>query len=149
VSKKWDNRMLQLAQHIAGWSKDYSTQVGSVIAQGNRVVGLGYNGPARGVKDSRAKLSREVRLAITIHGEANALAMAGDKAQGATLYVWPLPPCSTCAALAIQAGIRRIVAQPPSPALARRWEPSLRLARAMLAEAGVALELLSPEITDV
>ena len=143
MSKKWDCRMLALAKHIAGWSKDPSTKVGSVLANGNRIYGLGYNGPARGVKDKRSRLmNREVRLAMTVHSEANTLRMAGDKAKGATLYTWPLPPCSRCASLAIQAGVRRVVSPTPSPDLAARWGESLRLARAMLREAGVKVESL-------
>lgn len=143
MSKKWDLRMLALCQHVAGWSKDPSTKVGSVLAKGNMVVGLGFNGPARGVKDKRSRLmNREVRLALTEHSEANTLAMAGDRARGATLYTWPLGPCSHCASLAIQAGVRRVVSPTPNPDLTARWGASLRLARAMLREAGVKVEVM-------
>jgi dCMP deaminase len=41
---KWDRRWLELAQHVSSWSKDPSTKVGSVIAQGKQLVSLGYNG---------------------------------------------------------------------------------------------------------
>jgi deoxycytidylate deaminase len=36
VLDKWDSRFLSLAKYISTWSKDPSTQVGAVIARGNR-----------------------------------------------------------------------------------------------------------------
>ena len=49
----WDHRFLGLAQFIAGWSKDPSTQVGSVIADRmRRVVATGFNGLPSGVEDT-------------------------------------------------------------------------------------------------
>ena len=143
MSKKWDRRLLLLAGYIAGWSKDPSTKVGAVLAHGNRICGMGYNGLPMGVKDKRSRLmNRALRYATTVHAEANALQMAGDRARGATLYTWPLPPCSGCASLAIQAGVQRVVSPTPSPDLAARWGASLRLARAMLREAGVRVEVM-------
>lgn len=48
----WPQRFLELAQLVASWSKDPSTQVGAVIVDANRrVVSLGYNGPPRGTSD--------------------------------------------------------------------------------------------------
>jgi len=51
---KWSNRFLQLAALVATWSKDPSTQVGSVIADDkNRVLSVGFNGFPRKVLDSK------------------------------------------------------------------------------------------------
>ncbi|TSA39543.1 CMP deaminase [archaeon] len=52
---KWDQRFLELARVVAGWSKDRSTQVGCVIvsATGN-VLSTGFNGFPRGCYDSAA-----------------------------------------------------------------------------------------------
>lgn len=142
MSKKWDRRFILLAKHVAGWSKD-RTQVGAVLAKGNRLIGCAFNGFPPGIKDTPSRLDRRlVKLAMTIHGEANVLQMAGDRARGATLYTWPLPPCSHCASLAIQAGVQRVVSPTPSPDLAARWGASLRLARDMLLEAGVVVVTL-------
>jgi len=44
IDIKWALRFLGLASYISKWSKDPSTKVGAVIAQGNRIVSLGYNG---------------------------------------------------------------------------------------------------------
>ncbi|MGL5290931.1 MAG: dCMP deaminase family protein, partial [Vibrionaceae bacterium] len=35
MSSKWNIRFYQMAQLVASWSKDPSTQVGAVIAKGN------------------------------------------------------------------------------------------------------------------
>lgn len=143
MKKHWDRRFMELARHIAGWSKDPSTKVGAVLAHGNRVAGLGFNGLPAGIQDKRSRLmNRALRYAMTVHAESNCLAMAGDRARGATLYTWPLPPCSSCASLAIQAGVQRVVSPTPSHDLAARWGASLRLARAMLREAGVRVETM-------
>ncbi|MEK7625362.1 MAG: cytidine deaminase, partial [Patescibacteria group bacterium] len=48
----WDECFMRMAHVIADRSKDPSTQAGSCIAdEDNIVVGLGYNGFPRGIKD--------------------------------------------------------------------------------------------------
>jgi len=142
---KWDQRFLQLAQHISGWSKDPSTKVGAVlVGMDHLVVGLGYNGFPRGVVDNDDRLSnRDTKYQFVVHAEANAILMAGDKAKGATLYVYPafaLPPiCSECAKLVIQSGIKEIVGYEPDPNDPRvqRWKQSIGVSEIMCREAGV------------
>lgn len=135
----WDDRFLALAQHIASWSKDPSTQVGAVVVDSHRrLVGAGYNGLPRGVTD-HTDLPRDEKLRRTIHAEANALLFSA-KTEGCTLYVTH-PPCSSCAATAIQAGITRIVAPMPAPEFASRWAESCATTALMLAQAGVDYEL--------
>ena len=142
MSKKWDRRLVTLAMHVAGWSKD-TTQVGAVLARGNVVIQVAFNGFAPGIRAKRSRLRhRDTKLAMILHAEQNAVVRAGSRARGATLYTWPLPPCSHCAALAIQAGVRRVVAPTPPPDLAQRWGASLKLAQAMFREAGVRVEML-------
>lgn len=137
----WDRRLMALAQHVAGWSKDPSTKVGAVIADHhNRILGVGYNGFARSIEDSPDRLDdRETKLALTIHAEANALLNSTGSVEGATLYCWPLPPCSACASLLVQRGIRRVVAPELSGKLLERWGASCVLALEVLLEAGVEL----------
>lgn len=144
-SLKWDLRFLELARHVSGWSKDPSTKVGAVIVNDeNIVVGLGYNGFPRGVSDAEDRLNdRPVKYAFTVHAELNALFMAGPRAKGATLYVYPtfLPPnvCQECCKAVIQAGIRNIVYYevPYDEALRARWKDSIAQAQQMCDEAGV------------
>ena len=135
----WDARFLALAKHIAEWSKDPSTKVGAVVVDDHRrLVGAGYNGLPRGVTD-HPDLPRDEKLRRTIHAEANALLFSA-RTEGCTLYVTH-PPCSSCAATAIQAGITRIVAITPAPEFAERWAESCKSTEAMLAEAGIEYEL--------
>ena len=146
MSHKWDRRFLALAEHVAGWSKDPSTKVGAVLVDNqNIVVGLGYNGFPRGVEDSDERLNnRDLKLKLVVHAEVNAILMAGEKARGATLYVWPafgVPSiCNDCAKVVIQAGVAEVVSDNPSQEnaeRAKRWGDSLTLAKVMCTEAGV------------
>lgn len=134
----WDRRFLSLAEFIAGWSKDPSTKVGCVIAdRHNRIVSVGYNGLPAGVADSADRLSnRELKYALVVHAEVNAILFAGS-VRGCTLYVWPLPPCSHCAAKILQAGISRVVSVAPDADQATRWAESNRLALELFKEVGV------------
>ena len=51
----WDKRFLELAFHIAGWSKDPSTKVGCVIVGEDREIrSTGFNGFPRGIDDDEA-----------------------------------------------------------------------------------------------
>jgi dCMP deaminase len=134
-----------LAKYYSTASKDPSTKVGAVLVNSrNRVVGLGYNGFPAGVEDTEERLNtREVKYELVVHGEMNAILEAGDKARGATLYVYPsfqLPPiCANCAKHAIQAGIAAIVGFNPNEndERVKRWATSIAHARTMFQEAGI------------
>ena len=140
---KWDARFLEMASLVATWSKDPSTKVGAVIVDGKqRVVSQGFNGFPRGVQD-RVDVSRETKLARTIHAEANALLYAQRDLSGCSLYV-TRPPCSNCAALIIQSGIARVVYEAPDPEFMLRWHASIGESLAMFSEAGI--EVLSIEV---
>ena len=107
----WTARFMDLARHIAGWSKD-STQVGAVAVGPNReVLATGYNGPPRGVEDRPERFVRPEKYRFASHAEQNAVAHAarhGVSLDGATVYVTHYP-CSTCARLLIQSGISAVV----------------------------------------
>ena len=48
----WKERFIELAKHVAGWSKDKSTGVGAIIVDDDkRVVSMGYNGFPAGCDD--------------------------------------------------------------------------------------------------
>lgn len=138
---KWDTRYLDLAMHVAGWSKDPSTKTGCVIVRPDRTVAaMGYNGFPRGVEDRAERLNdRPTKYGMVVHAEANAILSAHHSVAGCTAYVWPWPPCSNCAALVIQAGIVRVVAPHPTAAQRERWGDSFALMQTMFTEAGVVL----------
>ena len=138
----WDGRFLGLAAHIAGWSKDPSTQVGCVIVGPDREVrSTGFNGLPRGIADTRERLEdRERKYPLICHAEENAImhaARIGISLKGCTVYVtWP--PCTRCARSLIQAGVSEVV-YPASAKVPERWAEDFTLASEMLAEAGVTL----------
>jgi dCMP deaminase len=140
---KWDMRFIKLAEHIAGWSKDPSTKVGAVIIDhNNRIVSLGFNGFAKGVKDESLE-NRNLKYAKMLHSECNAILFANRDLSGCTIYVWPLPPCSQCMSMIIQSGISRVVTVKPEGALGKRWEESNKISLRIGEEANVQIDYLS------
>ena len=117
-------RALELAERGRG-KTGHRPLVGAVVVRDGEIVGEGW-----------------YEEALVRHAEPAALAQAGEKARGATLYV-TLEPCShhgrtpPCADAVVEAGIARVVvgARDPNPVVDGRG-----LAR--LADAGVEVELL-------
>ncbi|HEY9627986.1 MAG TPA: bifunctional diaminohydroxyphosphoribosylaminopyrimidine deaminase/5-amino-6-(5-phosphoribosylamino)uracil reductase RibD [Coleofasciculaceae cyanobacterium] len=116
-------RCLELAQQALGQTAP-NPLVGSVIVQGDRVVGEGFH-PQAGQP----------------HAEVFALRAAGESAKGATVYV-NLEPCShfgrtpPCANALIEAGVRRVVVGmvDPNPQVAGAGIDRLR-------QAGIAVDV--------
>ena len=142
MSEKWDKRFLALASHIAGWSKDPSTQVGCVVVGPDREIrSTGFNGFPRGIDDSIARLeNRELKYPLICHAEENAImhaARIGISLKGCTAYVtWP--PCSRCARSLIQAGVDEVV-YPAESEIPERWGDDFEIATSMMNEAGLAV----------
>ncbi len=141
----WDVRMLHLARHVAGWSKDPSTQVGAVIARPDRtIVSVGFNGFPRGVDDRQDRLEdRGTKLQLVVHAELNAILTARQIVEGFTIYTWPIMPCSHCAGAIIQSGLKRVVAPDHIP---ERWRDSMMLSLDIFAEAKVDVNLLTFDV---
>ena len=134
----WDEFFMGMARYIASASKDPSTQVGAVIVRENRTVAsMGYNGFPRGVRDDAERYAeREVKYALVVHAEANAIASAPESVEGMTIYC-TLHPCKDCAKLIIQSGITEVVV--PTLDWTERWGESMQMAQMMFREAGVIL----------
>lgn len=143
---KWDLRFIELAKHIAQWSKDPGTKVGAVIVRPNRTIAsVGYNGLPRGISNEESILAdRPTKLALTVHAEVNAIIHAKEPLNGCSLFVWPFQPCSHCAAKIIQTGIQRVVA-PKNPPANDDWRVSFSLARHAFKHAMVILDFVAPE----
>lgn len=127
-----------MAQLVASWSKDPSTQVGAVLVRPDRtIISVGYNGFPRGVQDLDCRYKeRETKYKLVVHAEANAILSAGERLDNATLYC-TLMPCCECAKLVIQAGIRVVIV--PSLEESERYAESMKASKLMFAEAGVQL----------
>ena len=145
---KWDKRFLEMACSVSSWSSCYqeNRQVGAVIAKDKRILTTGYNGASCGIVSCKEKgecLRRKLNipsgtrheLCYATHAEQNAIVQAarmGIAIEGATLYCTH-QPCTFCAKLIINSGIKRIVYKEGYPD-----EFSLQLIK----EAGVELEQL-------
>lgn len=142
MSAKWDRRFLDLAAHIATWSKDPSTKVGCVLVGADREIrSTGFNGFPRGIRDDEERLqNRAKKYPLICHAEENAImhaARIGMTLKNCVAYVtWP--PCSRCARSLIQAGVAEIV-YPEGCEVPERWKEDFDTSHEMLEEAGVAV----------
>ena len=143
---KWDHRFMKMARLVSEWTSCYvpNRSIGCVIVKDRRVMTTGYNGAPAGLKTCRErgecmrrKLGIEsgtrAELCYAIHAEQNAIIQAaklGVSIDGATLYCTH-QPCSVCAKIIINTGIKRVVYEHGYPD-----EFSLQLFR----ESGVKLE---------
>jgi dCMP deaminase len=147
--RKWDLRFLAMARLIAANSKDRHHRYGCVVVDRlQAVLSTGYNGFPRLTNDYiEARYERPAKYLYTVHAEANAVADAarrGVSLAGSTAYIDDRFPCSNCAGLLIQAGVRAVVGRAPDLAHPR-WGASWRAALEMLAEAGVEARYVEGE----
>ena len=121
---KWDKRYMKMARLISEWSSCYveGRSIGAVIVKDKRIMTTGYNGAPAGLKTCRERgecLRRKMGIAsgtraevcYAIHAEQNAILQAaklGICIDGATLYCTH-QPCSVCAKMIVNTGIRRVV----------------------------------------
>ena len=138
IMDKWNRRFFLLARHISTWSKDPRTQVGSVIIRpDNTICSTGYNGFPRGLTDDPEYYADpETKYARVVHAEMNAILTAPEPVRGYSLYC-TLMPCSDCAKLVIQAGIKKVFVPRPCAAHEARW--GFELTRQFFEEADVKL----------
>ncbi len=147
MESKWDKRFLEMAKLVASWSKDPSTQTGAVIVDSDRrIVSVGYNGFAQGVDDTPERYNnRELKYKMIVHCERNAVIFAQRNITGCSLYTWPFMSCSPCAAMMIQAGIKRVVApKSDNP----RWVEEFKLATQQFEESGVEIVLYDIDVKE-
>ena len=142
---KWDMRYMALAKEVSTWSKDPSTQVGTVaVGSKGQVLSQGYNGFPRGVDDDMSRLEiRETKYKYIVHAEMNCIFNAtynGVSLDGSTMYVYGLPMCSECAKGIIQVGIKKVIM--PQMYIPKKWSESFELTKSMFCEADVAWEMI-------
>jgi|TARA_Y100000768_G_C23880431_1_gene634954 dCMP deaminase len=142
MSNKWDHRFIELANHIAQWSKDPSTKVGCVIVGEDREIrSTGFNGFPRGINDDEERLNnRDLKYPLICHAEENAImhaARIGVSLKGSSAYVtWP--PCSRCARSLIQAGISEVIYYDEIE-IPERWSEDFKISSEMFNESGVVI----------
>ena len=141
----WNRRGVELAAHIATWSKDKSRGVACVIlGEGLEPLSFGYNGFPRGVNDNvPERHERPLKYKWTIHDAANAIcnaARVGTALKGSTLYTNTFP-CSGCAGLIVQAGIYHVVTR-SEVSSAPGWKEDKLVAEEILSEARVHVTIV-------
>ena len=139
----WDEYFSRIAEEVSKRSTCLRRHVGAILVLDKRILSTGYNGAPRGIRHcAETGCLREQHgvpsgerheLCRGLHAEMNVLIQAashGIRVQDATLYSTTFP-CSLCAKMLINGGIRRIIAQSDYA------DP---LAKELLAEAGVSVE---------
>ena len=140
MRESWDDFFLGMAEFASKRSKDPSTKVGAIIVEPNTniLISMGYNGFPRNIADLPERLEdRKIKYRYIIHGDVNAILNAYRSVVGYTMYVWPFSPCSDCAKIIVQSGIKRVVTKKATSEFIERWKDSLSLTRELFTEAGV------------
>lgn len=137
---KWDRRFVKMARMVAKWSKDPDKKVGAIlVSPDKRRVSWGFNGFPIGISDSDVRLKdRELKNAMVLHAEHNAVLNANTNVRGWTLYCTSFP-CTQCALVLIQSDVRRVVLPPLNPDSS--WFMSHCRAMDLMREAGVDVSI--------
>ncbi len=119
----WDSYFMAITVLVSKRSTCNRRSVGAVIVKDKRILSTGYNGAPSGIEHCsevgclREKLNvpsgEKHELCRGIHAEQNAIIQAafhGVSIKGATLYCTN-QPCSICAKMIINAGIKNIFYQ--------------------------------------
>lgn len=140
----WNERFMTLAEHISTWSKDPSRKIGAVIVdKNNRVISTGFNGFARGIKDTSTRLNdKETKRALMLHAEENAILYAKQDLTDCKIYIAGYCCCIHCASLIIQSGIKEVYYKntDKNKTVSEFWKENFKLSTKLLKEAKVKLK---------
>ena len=142
----WDEYFMEMAELTAKRSTCLRRNVGAVVVKDRHIMATGYNGAPKGLKHCaelggclRQKLEvpsgERHELCRALHAEQNAIIQAatlGESIEGGTIYVTH-HPCSICAKMIINSGIKRIVIREGYPDV---------LSKVILGETDIKLEKL-------
>ena len=120
----WDEYFMEIARAVASRSTCDRGRLGCVIVKDKQILVTGYAGAPAGLehcddvghqmkKTTHEDGSESNHCVRTTHGEQNAIVQAARKGisiDGATLYL-KMTPCSVCAKMIINAGVKRIVCE--------------------------------------
>jgi len=117
----WDEYFLQVAVLVSKRATCLRRKVGAVLVKDKKILATGYNGAPSGLKHCldigciREKLKipsgQRHELCRGLHAEQNVLlqaALHGTSTKDSVLYVTN-QPCSICAKMLINAGVREII----------------------------------------
>jgi dCMP deaminase len=104
----WTDYFLGLAKVISQRSHDVHTQHGCVITDVNhRILGVGYNGFPRGLKDSDLPTNRPDKYHWMVHSERNALSNCVIRPDKGVAYVTG-QCCNDCIMALWQEGVESV-----------------------------------------
>ncbi len=144
----WDEYFMKITDVVKSRADCLSRQVGAIIVKDHRILATGYNGTPHGIKNCTEggclrclrRQKKEIdwyefeESCICIHAEQNAIIQAaylGVSTKGGILYC-TTNPCSSCAKMLINAGIKRVVC---------RMEHHDKEGIKLLKKAGVSVEI--------
>lgn len=105
----WTDYFLGLAKVVSQRSHDLQTQHGCVITDAhNRILGVGYNGFPRGLKDEHLPNTRPDKYPWMIHAERNALSNCVVRPDKGIAYVTG-QCCNDCIMALWQEGVTSVV----------------------------------------
>jgi deoxycytidylate deaminase len=140
----WDNYFIGLAYHASLRSHDSQTQVGCVVVDSNKIVGMGYNGFCSNVNDNKLPTTRPEKYPYIVHAEQNAVSNMVIRPPFTKIYITH-SPCAVCAKLLWQAGIREWVI--PERALVNGHSEDDSLILAHLLDNGLKLKYIKPDLS--
>ena len=117
----WDEYFMTLANEVATRTTCMRRAVGAVIVKDRRILATGYNGVPTGMRHCAETGCLRQQLGVPsgqrheicrgLHAEQNAIIQAaryGIDIEGSSIYI-TTEPCSVCAKMLINAGIKEIV----------------------------------------
>ncbi len=123
----WDSYFLEIASIVASRSTCLRRKVGAVLVKDRRLLTTGYNGAPAGMRHcqetgclrqiNNVPSGERHELCRGLHAEQNAIiqaALHGVSIKSAVLYCTH-HPCSMCAKMLVNAGIRRVVLKESYP----------------------------------
>lgn len=146
---EWDEYFISIAELVSSRATCIRRKVGALIVKDKRILSTGYNGAPSGIthcdvigclREQRQIPSGERHeLCRGLHAEQNAIIQAayhGVSIVGGLLYV-TCHPCSVCAKMIINAGIKEVIIKDGYPDA---------ISDELLKEAGVKVRKISEKV---
>ena len=109
TQRQLDTVYINIAKEISSLSKCERAKVGAILVKDGNIISMSYNGTPSGMNNCCER--NGVTVQDVIHAEMGAIlkaARSGYAEGGADLYL-TLSPCSECAKLILQSGVKRVV----------------------------------------
>lgn len=140
----WKEYFRRIAQEVKLKSNDIFTKTGVVIVDCNdMILSTGYNSIPISVKNTEGRQMRPEKYYWFIHAETSAIVKAaklGISIDGATMYMTCDIPCTDCAKVIINSGIKKIVCERGGGSKSDIWKEHRIRSLRMFEESGIVIE---------